>query len=77
MDATIREVREEVGLDIKLMRENQPDYVNELVTTSNHYIILTSAATLISDKIHLDKENINSRWYTCGRLLDDKNDSIF
>ncbi len=51
MEATIREVREEVGLEVKLMRENQPDYVQDIIH-KNHYIIITSAGTIVSDVVH-------------------------
>ena len=71
MEATIREVREEVGLEVKLMRENQPDYVQDIIH-KNHYIIITSAGTIVSDVVHSDKENIVSKWFTCARLNGEK-----
>ena len=67
IEACAREVREEVGLDIELLRPHRPDYVRETIEPEQyHFIILSSAAVPTNDIVHPDKENIVSKWFNCG-----------
>jgi 8-oxo-dGTP pyrophosphatase MutT (NUDIX family) len=53
IEATAREVREEVGIDIQLLRPNRPDFVQDIVKPDEyHFIILTSAVVPVSPTVH-------------------------
>ena len=57
IEASVREIREEVGLDIELLRPDRPDFVREMIQPDQyHFIILTSAAVPSNNIIHKDKE---------------------
>ena len=43
-DATLREVREETGLEVELISPKRPEYINEAITGDNHYLIIVSSA---------------------------------
>ena len=66
-EATLREVREETGLDVELLRPRRPDFVKELIAPGQyHFVILSSAAVPKSNHVNLEKEDIVSNWFTCG-----------
>ena len=67
LQATQREVKEEVGLDVELLRPERPDFAYEMISPEKyHFLILSSAAVLKSEKIHPEKEDIVAKWFTCG-----------
>ena len=47
MDATIREVREEVGLLVELLTPHKPDYVIDFITNDLHFVLLVSSAVVL------------------------------
>ena len=68
-EATLREVKEEVGLDVTLLKPNQPDWVQDISSSDKQFMILTSAGVLTSDTVHPNKEDIISKWFDCDEAL--------
>ena len=53
LEATAREIREELGLDIELLRPHRPDFVRETIEPDQyHFIILASASVPVNNIIH-------------------------
>ncbi len=53
LEATKREIREELGIDIELLRPDRPDFVKETIQPDEyHFIILASAAVPANNIIH-------------------------
>ena len=50
MEATLREVKEETGMDIRLLSEYRPDYVCDRRGKDYHYLLVTSSAVVTSHK---------------------------
>ena len=49
--ATSREVREELGLQVELYDEQRPDYINEIIFNDKQYMIVSTAAYVAEDSI--------------------------
>lgn len=63
-EATLREVREETGMDVRLLTPNRPDYAQHLKGSTYNYLILTSAAVVVKENNPLI-EKIKGRWFDC------------
>lgn len=69
-------MKEEVGLDVTLLKPNQPDWVQDLISKDTRFMILTSSAVIDSDRVDNSKEDIISKWFDCDPFLSGTPDHI-
>ena len=51
LEASVREIREEVGLEIELLRPHRPDFVREMIQPDEYHFICPMFAAVPSNKI--------------------------
>ena len=65
-EATMREMREETGIEIDLIGRRRPSQVNEFINEHIHYMILTSFAIPKNDQMITNREDIVTKWFPIG-----------
>ncbi len=71
LEATKREVKEETGYNVEVIRPQRPDYLNEIIRGEKHYIIVSSAGYVVGEWQQPVEKN-NYQWFECLPSLDSK-----